>query len=174
MHWLRAEVHSRINEFLYCKLTLRYWNKSQKNPARELQMSQCTKSQKLWSSGICLMYMRPGLTGKTWKTIIDKLILVITNKDREVCVNGSNTHKDVVSGDTTTDYILLFDQHLTQGMKIGLLSKVTFEKISGLFRIPHPGLSTFQTFRIDHMCFRSWSLRFSNHRLYESKMIAFE
>lgn len=47
------------------------------------------------------MYMGPGLKGKTWKTIIDKLILVITNKDREVCVNGSNTHKDVMSGDTT-------------------------------------------------------------------------
>ena len=92
-------------------------------------------------SGICLMYMRPRLTGKTWKTTIDKLILVIANKDREACVNGSNTHKDVVSGDTPiTTFWSTFD---ARNENRSLVAKLPLKKTSGLFRIPHPGLSTF-------------------------------
>ena len=105
--------------FVYLKKKPRYFIKRIPKNTRGVECTDCelkaeTKArkilhvvyrwvnvQKLTSSGICLMYMRPGLTGKTWKTSIDKLILVIANKDREACVNGSNTRKDVVSRDTT-------------------------------------------------------------------------
>ena len=145
--------------FVYLKKKPRYFIKRIPKNTRGVECTDCelkaeTKArkilhvvyrwvnvQKLSSSGICLMYMRPGLTGKTWKTTIDKLILVIANKDREACVNGSNTHKDVVSGDTTiTTFWSTFD---ARNENRSLVAKLPLKKTSGLFRIPHPGLSTF-------------------------------
>lgn len=75
-----------------------------------------------------LMHIRPDLTGKTWKTTVDKLILVITNKDREACVSTDQTFMEMSWVETSQ--LLLFDQQFTQWMKIGLCDKFALENLS--------------------------------------------
>ena len=97
MHWLRAKS----------------WNKSQNNPARELQMSQCTKSQEYawctWDQG--------------WQAKLEKQLSTSWFSSLPTrTVRHAWTDQTLIKMSwAETPQLLLFDQHLTQGMKIGLL-----------------------------------------------------